>query len=150
MSHINDGLLHAYIDGGCDAAGTETVEEHVAECDDCARRLDSFRAAAAEASALLSELEPGPLHAPAFEELEARSAERVAGSEDGAAAGGGKVVSLPFWRRPALAWAATMVIAFAVGWQSRNEIGLPAELRSEFDQAPVQQLNSEFDQTPAQ
>ena len=147
MSHINDGLLHAYIDGACDAAETETIEDHVAECDDCAQLLDSFRAAAAEASALLGELEPGPLHAPAFEELEARSAERVAGSEDEAAAGGGQVVSSPFWRRPALAWAATVVTAFALGWQSRSEVGLPAELRSEFDQAPAQQLDVEIAQT---
>ena len=34
MSHINDGLMHAYIDGACDAAETETIEDHVAACDD--------------------------------------------------------------------------------------------------------------------
>ncbi len=140
MSHINEGLLHAYVDGACDVAETRTIEDHVAECDDCARQLDSVRAAAAEATALLGELEPGPLHAPAFEELEARAAERIAGSEVGVASGGGKVVSSPFWRRPALAWAATVVTAFGLGWMSRSEIGMPAELRPEFAQAPVEDL----------
>ena len=147
MSHISEGLLHAYVDGACDAAETAAVEAHVAECDACARLLDSVRAAAAEASALLGELEPGPLRAPAFEELEARAAERAGGSADGVASGGGKVVSLPFWRRPALAWAATVVAAFALGWQSRSDIGLPAELRPELDEAQLRQLEVESFQT---
>jgi len=143
MSHTSEGRLHAYVDGASDAAETATIEAHVAGCDDCARRLDNVRAAAAEATALLGGLEPGPIHAPAFEELAARAAERDVGSEGGVASAGGKVVSVPFWRHQALAWAAMVVTAFGLGWLSRSEIGVPVELRPELDRLQAQQLKPE-------
>jgi len=156
MSHIDESLLQAYIDGFCDAAESATIERHVEECQACRARLEEARAAMSRASELLGALEPGPIHAPAFEELAARAAGRQGDSTDGtpvsdsadAASTDGRadvpvatpstpapVISLPFWRRPSLAWAATLVLAFGLGWLSRSELGLPIGMESGlFDQ----------------
>ncbi len=124
MPHINDPLLQAYIDGFCSPERVDEVEAHVATCAECAARLEAARGAAQRASELLGSLDPGPVHAPSFEELEARAAARQGGAvgdglsgDTGAGKSPARVV--PFWRRPGLAWAATLVIAFGLGWLSR-------------------------------
>jgi anti-sigma factor RsiW len=128
MPHINDPLLQAYIDGFCNDERVAEIESHVEACDDCRGRLESARGAARRASELLGSLDPGPVHAPAFAELEARAAARR--QSDGDEVGGGgrietpgarpRVTSVvPLWRRPALAWVATLVVAFGLGWLSR-------------------------------
>jgi hypothetical protein len=129
-------LLQAYIDGFCSDARITQVEAHLDACDECRDRLEEARQAAMRASQLLGTLDPGPVHAPSFEELQARAAARAAGGEATSAARdevdrAGVVTPstsrVPFWRRPALAWAATVVIAFGFGWMSRTELGLLVE-----------------------
>ncbi len=141
MPHLEGLLLQAYLDGYCNDARIAEVESHIESCDECRQRLDVARRAATRASQLLGALEPGPVHAPPFEELQARAAARAAGGET-TSAGGDEVDGdsmlgaattervVPFWRRPALAWAATVVMAFGVGWLSRTEFGLPADLKA--------------------
>ena len=141
MPHLEGPLLQAYLDGYCNDARIAEVESHIESCDECRQRLEDARRAATRASQLLGALEPGPVHAPPFEELQARAAARAAGGET-TAAGGDEVDwdsmlgaanterVVPFWRRPALAWAATVVMAFGLGWLSRNELGLPADLKA--------------------
>jgi len=138
MPHINDPLLQAYIDGFCGDARVAEIEAHVAECAECRARLETARGAAARASTLLGALEPGPIHEPSFEDLKARAVTRsTEGTIDPDAAlelaraatanvGRGRPA---LWRRPALAWAATVIIAFAVGWMTRGGIDLPTDLR---------------------
>ena len=141
MPHLEGPLLQAYLDGYCNDARIAEVESHIESCDECHQRLEDARRAATRASQLLGALEPGPVHAPPFEELQARAAARAAGGET-TAAGGDEVDwdsmlgaanterVVPFWRRPALAWAATVVMAFGLGWLSRTEFGLPADLKA--------------------
>ena len=140
MPHLEDSLLQAYLDGYCNDARIAEVESHIESCKECHQRLEEARRAATRASQLLGALEPGPVHAPPFEELQARAAARAGGGEAGSVAGdevdGASVGTaakterfVPFWRRPALAWAATVVMAFGLGWLSRNELGLPADLQ---------------------
>lgn len=139
MPHISDSLLQAYIDGFCSDARLTQIEAHLDTCEECRDRLEEARRVATWASQLLGTLDPGPVHAPSFEELQERAATRAAGGEaesaahdevDGAAVVTPSTSKAPFWRRPALAWAATVVIAFGFGWMSRTELGLPADLRA--------------------
>ena len=133
MPHLEDPLLQAYLDGYCNDRRVAEIEAHLEGCEQCRRRLDDARQAASHASQLLGALEPGPVHAPSFEELEAKAAARAGGDVADeivakmAEAGLAKPpsVSRPFWSSPSLAWAATLAIAFALGWVSRSEIGMP-------------------------
>ena len=147
MPHINDPLLQAYIDGFCNDDRVREVESHVQSCTACRERLESARAAVQRASQLLSALDSGPVHAPAFEDLRARAAARARADDAGALASspsadereaGSETVhgpaaaspaaTQPFWRRPALAWAATLVIAFGLGWLARSVPEAPMDV----------------------
>jgi len=104
MSHIEEGRLHAYLDGECADREIEQIEAHVAVCDTCQDRLAAAMAATQAASEILAEVEPGPVSAPGWRELEERAAAR-------ARKGPHRV-----WARPSLAWAAVIAIAFGLGW----------------------------------
>jgi hypothetical protein len=100
MPHVDDGLLHAYLDGELAGAARDHVLGHLAECGACRARLEEERALVARAGELLARAAP-PRRAPAaFAPLARSHALR--------------------WRIPA-AWAATVTIAFAVGWYAQGE-----------------------------
>lgn len=138
MPHIDEPLLQAYIDGFCSDARVTEIETHLASCQECAARLDAARAAATRASKLLGTLEPGPMHAPSFEELKERAAAAPADAarvmdalqKARAATAGSEPARRDRSRlkSPMLAWAATIVIAFAVGWMTRGGPGTRPEL----------------------
>ena len=164
MPHIEDAVLHAYLDGAAAPGDAARIDAHVKDCERCRARVEDVREVRERASGLLASLEPGPIHAPAFAELEARAARRGAGAvqalADGlgegvdAANGGrararddatlgergaaesiagvsaavGSTVPTPWWRRPSLAWAASLGLAFGLGWLLRAELGAPAGL----------------------
>src|SRR5439155_940486 len=44
MSHVDDGTLHAYLDGELSPAEVQGVEAHLAQCPACLGRLDDERA----------------------------------------------------------------------------------------------------------
>ena len=100
MPHVDDGLLHAYLDGELAGAERDHILAHLAECAACRTRLEEERALVARAGELLARAAP-PERAPAAFPPVARS-------------------HAPRWRIPA-AWAATVTIAFAVGWYAQGE-----------------------------
>jgi hypothetical protein len=108
MLHVDEGKLHAYLDGELSEGQRAELEAHLATCEACRARLDEAKALGARASGLLAELEPGAVHPPAWSELEARASAR-----SGASAPRPRV-------RPWLAWAASIVLAFSVGWLSHS------------------------------
>jgi len=108
MSHIEEGRLHAYLDGECADREIEQIEAHLAICDECQERLEAATAASRTASDLLAEVEPGPVSAPTWRELEARAAARA------------RSAPRRTWVRPSLAWAAMIAIAFGIGWFSNT------------------------------
>ena len=73
MPHLDEALLQAYIDGFCGEARATEVEVHLEACEACRDRLQEARRVAEQASQLLGALEPGPIHAPSFEELQRRA-----------------------------------------------------------------------------
>ena len=128
MSHVDDGVLHSYLDGACSEGEREQVEKHLTGCTDCRERLERAQALSRSASDLLGELEPGPLTAPAWRELEERSA-------------AGRRTSDRRWLRPSLAWAASIAFAFVIGWFSSSYLtGVPdlAEVAARLPQTRTQ------------
>jgi anti-sigma factor RsiW len=106
MSHVDDGQVHAYLDGELPQADAWRFEAHVAECPACRGRLEEARALITRASELLALAAPPARDIPPFRAGDVRPPAR------------------PSWRVPQpLAWAASVVLALAVGWYLR---GTPA------------------------
>ncbi|HEV2131038.1 MAG TPA: zf-HC2 domain-containing protein [Longimicrobiaceae bacterium] len=123
MSHVDDGQLHAYLDGELAAltpAETARVERHLAACAECRRRLKEECGVRDRSLAILGGSGPGELVAPAFDTLGARRSASRAERPRAAT------------RRSSLhafAWAASLLAALAVGWFGRELLRQPAETR---------------------
>jgi hypothetical protein len=110
MSHVDEGALHAYLDGALDeypAAEAERVRDHLARCPECADRLEWERRVREHATAILGLAVP-EVTVPSLEELRAY------------------VRSMPPSRTWAsvrlyrLGWAASVVLAVGAGWMLRG------------------------------
>ena len=113
MSHVNEGQIHAYLDRQlefADQAARERFETHVAECSDCTVLLEETRAIHARATGMLGDSRPAVADMPSFETVVTRASER--------SARWATVKTLN--RTRALAWAASIVVAVAVGWYARE------------------------------
>ncbi|MCH8934143.1 MAG: zf-HC2 domain-containing protein [Gemmatimonadetes bacterium] len=113
MSHVNEGQIHAYLDRQlefADQADRERFETHVAECSDCTVLLEEARAIHARATGMLGDSRPAVADMPSFETVVTRASER--------SARWATVKTLN--RTRALAWAASIVVAVAVGWYARE------------------------------
>src|SRR2546429_1004286 len=66
MSHVDEGTLHAYLDGELPAGEAHDVEAHVAQCRECRVRLDEERALIARADELLGLAAPPDRAVPPF------------------------------------------------------------------------------------
>lgn len=100
MLHADEGLLHAYLDGELTGAERDRFLAHQAECAACRTRLEEERALVARAADLLARAAPAG-RAPADFGAITRS-------------------HAPRWRIPA-AWAATVTMAFVLGWYVQGE-----------------------------
>jgi hypothetical protein len=100
MPHVDDGLLHAYLDGELAGAERDHLLAHLADCAPCRSRLEEERALVARAGELLARAAPPKREPVPFAQVAHSRALR--------------------WRIPA-AWAATVTIAFAVGWYAQGE-----------------------------
>jgi hypothetical protein len=103
MSHVDDGTLHAYLDGELSPVEVERLEAHVTGCPVCRARLDEERALIERASKLLGmAVPPGPERAaPPLHQLRQP---RVIGRR----------LVIP------LAWAATIVLALGLGYYAAS------------------------------
>jgi hypothetical protein len=101
MSHVDDGSLHAYIDGELSPTETQGVAAHVAQCPTCRERLEEARALIARAEALLAIAAP-PLSERETPPFRAGDVERPP--------------RRLWWRvRLPVAWAATVALALGIG-----------------------------------
>lgn len=102
MSHVDDGTLHAYLDGELTPVERARLEAHVAECAACRNRLDEERALIERASGLLGLAQPPERAAPPLHELRRPSV---------------------VWRlRVPVAWAATVVLALGLGYYAGDRM----------------------------
>lgn len=100
MSHLDEGQLHALMDGELDEAERKAAEAHLAGCAECRRELAEARAFAAGADALI-ELVDLPAGTASL-----TTAPRVAPPRFN-------------WRN--VAWAASLVFAVGLGWMARAD-----------------------------
>jgi hypothetical protein len=109
MSHVDEGALHAYLDGALDeypAAEARRVREHVETCAECADRLAEERRVREDARAILDLAAP-EVEVPTFEEL--RAYVRAGQSK--------RAASTRVYR---MGWAASVVLALGTGWMLRG------------------------------
>ena len=106
MPHVDDGQMHGYLDGECTAAERHLLERHIEDCDACRALLEEAAASKSLATQLLGELTPD-VDSPEWQDMLERAGEEAPVG----------LSSPRAWRRD-LAWAATMVLAFALGWQA--------------------------------
>ncbi len=98
MSHVDDGTLHAYLDGELSPVESQDVEAHIAQCPSCRDRLEEERALIARADELLGLAAPPDRATPPFRPGDRAPPVRL------------------WWRvRLPLAWAATVVLALGAG-----------------------------------
>ena len=98
MSHVDDGILHAYLDGELSAAEAQGVDAHVAQCPGCRGRLEEERALITRAGELLALAAPPDRELPPFRAGDIKPASRL------------------WWQvRLPLAWAATVALALGIG-----------------------------------
>ena len=117
MSHIDEGALHAYLDGALDeypAGDAVRIREHLDSCAECAERLEVERAIRSDAHAILGLAAP-EVELPSFEELRAY-VERTRPK--------GGAISVYAYR---MRLAASVVLALGTGWMLRGGLpGVPA------------------------
>jgi len=98
MSHVDDGTLHAYLDGELTPAEAQAVEAHLAQCPDCRGRLEEERALIARAGELLALATPPDRALPPFRSGDVRPPRIL------------------WWQvRLPVAWAATVLLALGIG-----------------------------------
>jgi hypothetical protein len=138
MQHIDDGTLHALLDGalrGEDPAAADAAEAHLESCAECRARLDAAAESRRQAGEILGALGTGAAATGTvgdFEEVVARAA-ALAGrpvAQPGRAASDAErtqqhrhAQARRVRRTRAMAWAATLVIAVGTGWVIRDRLG---------------------------
>lgn len=109
MSHVDEGALHAYLDGALDEypqAEAERIRGHLDACAECAERLEEERRIRSDAHAMLDLAAPA-VEAPGLEELRAY-VERTRPRKSRIS------------RMQRLGWAASVVLALGAGWMIRE------------------------------
>ncbi len=125
MSHVDDGTLHAYLDGELAPAEAQGVDAHLAQCPVCRERLDVERALITRAGELLSLAAPPERELPSFR------------------AGHGKPPARAWWQvRQPLAWAATVVVALGIGTYLGRGVEQPRQPEVDAEPARPRALES--------
>lgn len=130
MSHVDEGLLHAYIDGAfeTDAPERAEIEAHLADCADCRVRLEDALRVRDDAQRVLGRLAPPPREAPSWSEIvEAHAAGTGAAPAAGSVSASPRRGARPFRQ---LAWAASLVLALGAGWMARAMFTAPGVMPS--------------------
>src|SRR5690242_1242838 len=98
MPHVDDGTLHAYLDGELSPPETQGVAQHLALCPGCRTRLEEERALIARATELLGRAAPPDRELRPFHPESVKPPVRL------------------WWQvRLPLAWAATIALALGIG-----------------------------------
>jgi hypothetical protein len=101
MSHLEEGVLHAVLDGEIPARELTAIQEHLAGCAECQLRFTEARQFRDEAFGIIEKLDPAPV--------------AIAAVAASPAVGTFASRRRPRWPVP-LAWAATLVGALGLGY----------------------------------
>jgi len=125
MSHVDEGALHAYLDGALDeypAAEAQRVREHLEICAACREQLETERGIREAAGSILALAAP-EVEVPTFEELRAYVRANAPKRSP---------VSARLYR---LSWAASVVLALGTGWLLRGgQVPVSAPSAASYDQ----------------
>jgi len=108
MSHVDEGTLHAYLDGELPSTERAAVEAHLADCAACRGNLTEERSLRERASAVLGSARPTERPAPPLDQLR-REPKRS-----------------PWRVRRSFAWAASIALALGVGYYMSPNAPVPA------------------------
>ncbi len=103
MPHLEEGILHALVDGEIDSSELAPLDQHLQQCEHCRQRLEEARILSTGALDLVELLDPPPVSPPA--DVGAPRARKQR------------------WRT--LAWAASVVLAAGIGYTVRDQILAP-------------------------
>jgi hypothetical protein len=140
MSHVDEGLLHAYLDGAFPLghAQADQIEAHLAVCVDCRVRFEDARVLKDRSQMVLRHAAPPDVRIPPFEELRAR--------RGGGAAGPASSTKRGWLPSPRMAWAASLVLALGAGWMANDLVRSSAPTASE--SIEVKRFATEQDESP--
>jgi anti-sigma factor RsiW len=122
VSHVDEGTLHAYLDGECSGAEVAELEQHLAGCPQCRNALAAARDFLKESDGLILALDV------ASPELKSSVAAPVARRNP---------------RLTTLAWAASIIAAVGLGYTLRN-----SPIPSEATPAALDEGGARLDQQP--
>ena len=114
MQHVDEGTLHAFLDGALYEEEQRRVARHIDECPACRTLLETEQQIRERAQELLADDAGREVPIPPFETVLRRHKE-LTGSEKPAKPGGHRAV-----RR--LSWAASIVLAAGLGWVARGSL----------------------------
>lgn len=115
MSHLDDGMLHALLDGEIPSNELTEVQAHLAACAECRTRLEQERVFATVALDLVQMIEV-PEEAPTMAAAPVQAAASLGGSTPHARA---RRIN---WAR-GFAWAASVIGAVGLGYEARGFLG---------------------------
>ncbi|HET9709746.1 MAG TPA: anti-sigma factor, partial [Gemmatimonadales bacterium] len=129
MSHVDEGTLHAYLDGELAPVERERVDTHLKGCPACQARLAEERAILERASRLLGMATPPERAMPPLTQLRRPPV---------------------IWRlRRPLAWAATLILAVGLGWYARGFRARAVADSVVFDSQPAALATADHTAPPA-
>lgn len=117
MSHLDEGQLHALLDGELTGSERSQAEAHLAGCAECRAAYDEARAFFQEADALIAAVDLPPASTPSIAPAKTRGR------------GGFR------WKQ--LAWAATVVLALGLGWVAKSRQTRVGDARFDVVAAPA-------------
>jgi hypothetical protein len=123
MSHVDEGTLHAYLDGELPSGERAALESHLAQCATCRTQLAEERALLERSTALLGSTRPLERAVPPFEQLRRAPRRR-------------------WYMRTGFAWAASLILAVGFGYYLSDRVS-PRSLPAAVDKAPVASQGAE-------
>lgn len=126
MSHVDEGTLHAYLDGELPSGERAALESHLGQCAACRTQLGEERALLERSTALLGATRPVDRTLPPFEQVR-------------------RAPGRPWYMRTGFAWAASLALAVGLGYYLAD--ARPRPEPANVGPAPVATAVSESAQT---